>query len=32
MAKEWADKDRYHPSNGVLEPCKKTPRAKAIGV
>jgi hypothetical protein len=21
MAKEWANKDKYHPSNGVLEPC-----------
>jgi hypothetical protein len=20
MAKEWANKDKYHPSNGVLEP------------
>jgi hypothetical protein len=21
MAKEWANKGKYHPSNGVLEPC-----------
>jgi hypothetical protein len=21
MAKEWANKNKYHPSNGVLEPC-----------
>jgi hypothetical protein len=29
MAKEWANKDMYHPSNGVLEPCVQMPRAKA---
>jgi hypothetical protein len=29
MAKEWANKDRYHPSNGVLEPRVQMPRAKA---
>jgi hypothetical protein len=29
MAKEWANKDRYHPSNGVLEPRVLMPRAKA---
>jgi hypothetical protein len=29
MAKEWANKDKYHPSNGVLEPCVQMPRAKA---
>jgi hypothetical protein len=29
MAKEWANKDKYHPSNGVLEPCVQLPRAKA---
>jgi hypothetical protein len=28
--KEWANKDRYHPSNGVPEPRMKMPRAKAI--
>jgi hypothetical protein len=28
MAKEWANKDKYHPSNGVLEPCVQMPRAK----
>jgi outer membrane biosynthesis protein TonB len=21
MAKEWANEDKYHPPNGVLEPC-----------
>jgi hypothetical protein len=30
MAKEWANKDKYHPSNGVLEPCMQMPRAKTI--
>jgi hypothetical protein len=29
MAKEWANKDKYHPSNGVLEPCVHMPMAKA---
>jgi hypothetical protein len=29
MAKEWANKDNYHPSNGVLEPRVQMPRAKA---
>jgi hypothetical protein len=29
MAKEWANKDKYHPSNGVLEPRLQMPRAKA---
>jgi hypothetical protein len=28
MAKEWANKDKYHPSNGVLEPRVQMPRAK----
>jgi hypothetical protein len=28
MAKEWANKEKYHPSNGVLEPCVQMPRAK----
>jgi hypothetical protein len=28
MAKEWANKDKYHPSNGVLEPCVQMTRAK----
>jgi hypothetical protein len=28
MAKEWANKDKYHSSNGVLEPCVQMPRAK----
>jgi hypothetical protein len=30
MAKEWANKDKYHPSNGVLEPHVQIPGAKAI--
>jgi hypothetical protein len=29
MAKEWANKDMYHPSDGVLEPRVQMPRAKA---
>jgi hypothetical protein len=29
MTKEWANKDKYHPSNGVLEPRVQMPRAKA---
>jgi hypothetical protein len=29
MAKEWANKDKYHPSSGVLEPRVQIPRAKA---
>jgi hypothetical protein len=29
MAKEWANKDKYHPFNGVLEPRVKMSRAKA---
>jgi hypothetical protein len=29
MAKEWANKDNYHPSDGVLEPRVQMPRAKA---
>jgi hypothetical protein len=29
MAKEWANKDKYHPSNGVPEPHVQMPRAKA---
>jgi hypothetical protein len=28
-AKEWANKDKYHPSDGVLEPCVQMPRTKA---
>jgi hypothetical protein len=28
MAKEWANKDKYHPSSGVLEPRVQMPRAK----
>jgi hypothetical protein len=30
MAKEWADKDKYHPSNGVLQSRVQMPRAKAV--
>jgi hypothetical protein len=30
MSKEWANKDKYHPSNGVLEPHVQMPRAKAV--
>jgi hypothetical protein len=26
--KEWANKDKYHPSNGVLEPRVQMPKAK----
>jgi hypothetical protein len=29
MAKEWANKAKYHPSDGVLEPRVQMPRAKA---
>jgi uncharacterized membrane protein YidH (DUF202 family) len=29
MAKEWANKDKYHPSSGVLEPHVQMPRAMA---
>jgi hypothetical protein len=29
IAKEWANKDKYHPSSGVLEPRVQMPRAKA---
>jgi hypothetical protein len=29
MVKEWANKDKYHLSSGVLEPCVQMPRAKA---
>jgi hypothetical protein len=28
MAKEWAKKNKYHPSSGVLEPRVQMPRAK----
>jgi hypothetical protein len=28
MAKEWANKDKYHPPNGVLEPRMQLPKAK----
>jgi hypothetical protein len=28
MAKEWANMEKYHPSNGVLEPRVQMPRAK----
>jgi hypothetical protein len=29
MAKEWANKDKYHPPNGVLEPRVQMPKGKA---
>jgi hypothetical protein len=29
MVKEWANKDKYHPSSGVLEPHVQMPKAKA---
>jgi hypothetical protein len=29
MEKEWANKDKYHPSDGALEPHVQMPRAKA---
>jgi hypothetical protein len=29
MAKEWANKDKYHPSDVVLEPRVQMPRTKA---
>jgi hypothetical protein len=29
MPKEWANKDKYHPSSGVFEPRVQMPRAKA---
>jgi hypothetical protein len=29
MAMEWANKDKYHPSDGVLKPRVQMPRAKA---
>jgi hypothetical protein len=28
MAKDWANKDKYHPSSGLLEPRVQMPRAK----
>jgi hypothetical protein len=30
MANEWANKDKYHPSNGVPEPNMQFPWEKAI--
>jgi hypothetical protein len=30
MAKEWANKDRYHPFHGVPKPRMPLPRGKAI--
>jgi hypothetical protein len=30
MANEWANKDKYHPSNGTLDPRMQMPRTKAI--
>jgi hypothetical protein len=30
MAKEWANKDRYHPSHGVPEPRLPLPKGKGF--
>jgi hypothetical protein len=30
MAKEWANKERYHPSHGVPEPRMPLPRSKVV--
>jgi hypothetical protein len=30
MAKEWANKDKYHPSNGVLEPRVQMPMPRRV--
>jgi hypothetical protein len=30
MAKEWANKDGYHPSHGVPEPCMPLPKGKGF--
>jgi hypothetical protein len=30
MAKEWANKDRYHPSHGVPESCMSLPKGKGF--
>jgi hypothetical protein len=30
MAKEWANKDRYHPSHGVPEPRMPLPKGKGF--
>jgi hypothetical protein len=30
MAKEWANKDRYHPSHGVPEPRMSLPKGKGV--
>jgi hypothetical protein len=30
MAREWANEDRYCPSNGIPKPRMQMPRAKAI--
>jgi hypothetical protein len=30
MAKEWANKDRYHPSHGVLESRMPLPKGKGF--
>jgi hypothetical protein len=33
MTKEWANTDKYHPSNGVHDPHVQMPRAKAsVGI
>jgi hypothetical protein len=30
MAQEWANKDGYHPSHGVPEPCMPLPKGKGV--
>jgi hypothetical protein len=30
MAREWANKDKYHPSSGVLESRVQMPRARQV--
>jgi hypothetical protein len=30
MAKKWANKDRYHPPNGVLEPRVQMPEPRLV--
>jgi hypothetical protein len=30
MAKEWANKDRYNPSHGLIQPRMPLPRGKAV--
>jgi hypothetical protein len=30
MAKDWANKDKYHLSDGVLEPCVQMPKLRRV--